>query len=45
MSLPGLSAASRGLAVAVTLVEASRLLSSGGETTSLAVLENMSVFG
>jgi len=35
---PGLSAASTGLVVAVTLVETTGLLASGGETTSLAVL-------
>lgn len=38
MSLPGLSATSLGLVVAVTLVEATGLLASGGETTRLAVL-------
>ena len=38
MALPGLSAASLGLVVPVTLVETTGLLASGGETTSLAVL-------
>lgn len=38
MAEPGLSAASTGLVVAVTLVEATGLLASGGETTSLTVL-------
>ena len=38
MAEPGLSAASTGLVVAVTLVETTGLLASGGETTSLAVL-------
>lgn len=36
--LPGLSAASLGLVVAVALVETTGLLASGGETTRLAVL-------
>lgn len=38
MALPGLSAASLGLVVAVALVETTRLLAGGGETTRLAVL-------
>lgn len=38
VALPGLSAASLGLVVAVTLVETTGLLAGGGETTSLAVL-------
>lgn len=38
VSLPGLSAASTGLVVAVALVEATRLLAGGGETAALAVL-------
>lgn len=40
MSLPGLSAASLGLVVAVALVETTGLLAGGGETASLAVLVN-----
>jgi hypothetical protein len=38
VALPGLSAASLGLVVAVTLVETTGLLAGGGKTTSLAVL-------
>jgi hypothetical protein len=38
VSLPGLSAASLGLVVAVTLVETTGLLAGGSETTRLAVL-------
>lgn len=38
VSLPGLSAASLGLVVAVTLVETTGLLAGGGETARLAVL-------
>ncbi len=38
MALPGLSAASLGLVVAVALVETARLLAGGGETAGLAVL-------
>ena len=38
MALPGLSAASLGLVVAVALVETTGLLAGGGETTRLAVL-------
>lgn len=38
MALPGLSAASLGLVVSVTLVETTGLLAGGGKTTSLAVL-------
>ena len=38
MLLPGLPAAGLGLAVAVALVETTRLLASGSETTSLAML-------
>ena len=38
MALPGLSAASLGLVVTVTLVETTGLLAGGGKTTSLAVL-------
>lgn len=38
MSLPGLSATSLGLVVAVALVETTRLLAGSGETTGLAVL-------
>jgi len=38
VSLPGLSAASLGLVVAVALVETARLLAGGGETAGLAVL-------
>ena len=38
MALPGLSAASLGLVVAMTLVETTGLLAGGGEATSLAVL-------
>lgn len=38
VALPGLSAASTGLVVAVTLVEATRGLAGGGEAASLAVL-------
>lgn len=40
VSLPGLSAASLGLVVAVALVETTGLLAGGGETASLAVLVN-----
>jgi len=40
VSLPGLPATGRGLVVAVSLVETSRLLASGGKTTGLAVLVN-----
>jgi hypothetical protein len=38
VTLPGLSAASLGLVVAVTLVETTGLLAGGGKTTGLAVL-------
>jgi hypothetical protein len=38
VSLPGLSTASSGLVVSVTLAQATRLLASGSETTGLAVL-------
>lgn len=38
MALPGLSAASLGLVVAVALVETTRSLAGGGETASLTVL-------
>ena len=38
MALPGLSAASLGLVVAVALVETAGLLAGGGEATGLAVL-------
>ena len=38
MALPGLSAASLGLGVAVALVETARLLAGGGKTAGLAVL-------
>ena len=38
MALPGLSAASLGLVVTVTLVETTGLLAGGGKATSLAVL-------
>lgn len=38
MALPGLSAASSGLVVAVTLVETTGALAGGGKATSLAVL-------
>lgn len=38
MALPGLSAASAGLVVTVTLVETARALAGGGEATGLAVL-------
>jgi len=38
VTLPGLAAAGLGLGVAVALVETTRLLAGGGETTSLAVL-------
>ena len=38
MALPGLSAASAGLVVTVTLVETARALASGGKATGLAVL-------
>ena len=38
MALPRLSAAGRGLVVAVALVDTTRLLADGGETASLAVL-------
>lgn len=40
MSLPGLSATSSCLVVAVTLAETTRLLASCGETTGLTVLVN-----
>jgi hypothetical protein len=41
VTLPSLSATSRGLIVAVALVETSRLLAGGGETTGLAVLKDV----
>lgn len=40
-ALPGLPAAGVGLVVSVTLVHATRLLASGGETTALTVLKMM----
>ena len=40
MSLPGLSATSSSLVVAVTLAETTGLLASCGETTGLTVLVN-----
>lgn len=40
MSLPGLSSASSGVVVAVTLSKTTRLLARGGETTRFSVLVN-----